>query len=130
MNFIETYVKNFRRKAKFADKVPNKTTEMNLLETFQSVRSASRRLAMADEKLINDVLRATADEALRSADTILAANAEDLLRMNPDNPKYDRLKLTPERLEGIASDMRNVANLPSPLNLTLEESTLPNGLHL
>ena len=84
MNFIETYVKNFRRKAKFADKVPNKTTEMNLLETFQSVCSASRRLAMADEKLINDVLRATADEALRSADTILAANAEDLLRMNPD----------------------------------------------
>ena len=130
MNFIETYVKNFRRKANFADKVPNKTTEMNLLETFQSVRSASRRLAMADEKLINDVLRATADEALRSADTILAANAEDLLRMNPDNPKYDRLKLTPERLEGIASDMRNVANLPSPLNLTLEERTLPNGLHL
>ena len=118
MNFIETYVKNIRRKANFADKVPNKTTEMNLLETFQSVRSASRRLAMADEKLINDVLRATADEALRSADTILAANAEDLLRMNPDNPKYDRLKLTPERLEGIASDMLTVANLPSPLNLT------------
>lgn len=50
--------------------------------------------------------------------------------MDPANPKYDRLKLTEERLEGIASDMRNVAALPSPLGRILEETVRPNGLHL
>ena len=50
--------------------------------------------------------------------------------MDPANPKYDRLKLTDERLEGIASDMRNVAALPSPLGRILEETVRPNGLHL
>ena len=50
--------------------------------------------------------------------------------MDPANPLYDRLKLTPERLEGIASDMRQVAKLPSPLGRILEDRTLPNGLRL
>ena len=91
---------------------------MNLTETFQKVRLASRRLALSDEGLINEVLRAVADETAVAAGDILAANAEDLRRMEPDDPKYDRLMLTPERLAGIAADMRNVAALPSPLNIT------------
>ena len=61
---------------------------------------------------------------------ILKANIEDLGRMDVANPKYDRLKLTKERLEAIAADMRNVAALPSPLGRILEESVRPNGLHL
>ena len=100
---------------------------MNLTETFQKVRLASRRLALSDEGLINEVLRAVADETAVAAGDILAANAEDLRRMEPDDPKYDRLMLTPERLAGIAADMRNVAALPSPLNITLEERMRPNG---
>ena len=39
--------------------------------------------------------------------TILKANVEDLGRMDVANPKYDRLKLTKERLETIAADIRN-----------------------
>ena len=103
---------------------------MNLTETFQKVRLASRRLALSDEGLINEVLRAVADETAVAAGDILAANAEDLRRMEPDDPKYDRLMLTPERLAGIAADMRNVAALPSPLNITLEERMRPNGLRI
>ena len=61
---------------------------------------------------------------------LLSANAGDLARMDPANPLYDRLKLTPERLAGIAADMRKVAQLPSPLGRTLEDRTLPNGLRL
>ena len=61
---------------------------------------------------------------------ILEANETDLSRMNPDNPKYDRLRLTEQRLLDIASDIRNVAALPSPLNQVLEESVRPNGLRL
>lgn len=50
--------------------------------------------------------------------------------MSPDNPKYDRLRLTEERLRGIASDIRNVATLPSPLGRILKESIRPNGMRL
>lgn len=103
---------------------------MNLTETFQRVRLASRLLAMADEGFINEVLQAVADEVRDAAEGILAANAEDLRRMEPNDPKYDRLKLTPERLDGIAADMRNVAALPSPLNITIEERVRPNGLRI
>lgn len=103
---------------------------MNINEVLHNVRQASRRLALMDEKQINEVLLAVADAAVQHSKEILEANKEDLQRMDPANPKYDRLKLTPERLEGIASDMRNVAALPSPLGRILEETVRPNGLHL
>ncbi|MBR4134774.1 MAG: glutamate-5-semialdehyde dehydrogenase, partial [Bacteroidales bacterium] len=61
---------------------------------------------------------------------LLEANAADLAAMDRSNPLYDRLMLTEERLKGIASDMRHVAALPSPLGRTLVERTLPNGLRL
>ena len=91
--------------------------------------------AAAQVALIPDAERAAALEAVAGAicahsAELLSANAEDLARMDPQNPLYDRLKLTQERLEGIASDMRHVAALPSPLGRTLEDRTLPNGLRL
>lgn len=68
-------------------------------------------------------------QALRDATTdILAANLLDLDRMDLENPKYDRLKLTPERIDGIASDMENVAGLASPLGKVLSESVRPDGM--
>lgn len=103
---------------------------MNINEVLHDVRQASRRLALLDEEQINKVLLAVADAAVKHSREILEANREDLQRMDPANPKYDRLKLTEERLEGIASDMRNVAALPSPLGRILEETVRPNGLHL
>lgn len=48
--------------------------------------------------------------------------------MDPANPKYDRLKLTTDRLAGIAGDMRNVASLPSPLSKVISEAIRPNGM--
>lgn len=103
---------------------------MNINEVLHDVCQASRRLALLDEEQINKVLLAVADAAVKHSREILEANREDLQRMDPANPKYDRLKLTEERLEGIASDMRNVAALPSPLGRILEETVRPNGLHL
>lgn len=96
---------------------------MNLNETFQAVRLASRKLALTDEQTVNNILLAVADEALLRTDEILEANLADLERMDPSNPKYDRLKLTKERLAGIAQDMRNVASLPSPLGRVLDDGT-------
>lgn len=103
---------------------------MNLNETFAAVRTASRQLALLGDEKINQILCAVADAIPASTPLILAENEKDLLRMDGNDPKYDRLKLTAERLESIAADIRNVATLPSPLGRVLKESTRPNGLKL
>lgn len=93
----------------------------------QSV-AASRQLITLSDDAINRILLDTADELINRQDDVLAANRKDLSRMDPANPKYDRLKLTADRLEGIAGDMKNVASLPSPLGKVLSETTRPNGM--
>lgn len=103
---------------------------MSIKETFQKVLSASRKLNLLEENKINQVLNALADAAEAGTKKILAANQKDLNRMDPQDPKYDRLKLTPERIEGIAADIRNVATLPSPLGKVLMKSDRPNGLKI
>ena len=80
-----------------------------LEEIFQASRDASIDLALLNNDTINKVLLAVADKAIQETESILAANAKDLSRMDPSNPMYDRLKLTKERIEGIAGDTRNVA---------------------
>ena len=84
---------------------------------------------ISDDKR-NEILLAVADAIIANKERILKANAEDLAKMDPKYPLYDRLQLTDKRLEDIASDMRNVSKLPSPLGRILKESTLPNGLRL
>lgn len=101
---------------------------MNLTNTFKEVRTASRKLLQLDTETINQVLLAVAEAAEAKADFILQENQKDLDRMEPTNPLYDRLKLTKERLHGIAADTRNVASLPSPLGKVLKETVRPNGL--
>lgn len=61
---------------------------------------------------------------------ILTENRRDLERMRPEDPLYDRLLLTEERLYEMADQVRSIAQSDSPVGRTLEERTLPNGLHL
>lgn len=103
---------------------------MELYETFQAVKLASRKLAMLDVNLINEILVAVADAAIDGKNTILEANLRDLYRMDISDPKYDRLKLTSSRIDDIASDIRNVSKLSSPLGNILYEDVRPNGLVL
>lgn len=101
---------------------------MNTYQSLQKASAAALSLQHISDATISQILREVAS-ALRSAtDDILKANAEDLARMSPDNPKYDRLKLTPDRIAGIAADMENVAGLQSPLGKVLSETTRPNGM--
>lgn len=93
----------------------------------QSV-TASRQLITLSDEARNSILTDTANELLKQQAKVLAANEKDLARMDPANPKYDRLKLTADRLEGIAGDMKNVATLSSPLGKVLSELTRPNGM--
>ena len=99
-------------------------------ESLKRTKAASRLLAtIADDKR-NEILLAVADAIIANKERILRANTEDLAKMDPKNPLYDRLQLTDKRLEDIATDMRNVSKLPSPLGHILKETTLPNGLRL
>ena len=99
-------------------------------EQFAKTKRASKSLALLNDQQRNEILLAVADAIITQQERILKANAEDLAKMSKENPLYDRLQLTPSRLEGIASDMRNVATLPSPLGHITKQKTLPNGLRL
>ena len=103
---------------------------MNLNETFSAVKVASRKLAQLSDERINEILNSVADATVALASYILSENEKDLAKMDPGNPKYDRLKLTDGRLKGIAADIRNVATLPSPLGKILKEKIRPNGMKL
>ena len=103
---------------------------MQLKETFENVKAASRKLNLLSDEQRNEILKAVADAIIAKKGTILEANALDLAKMDKQNPLYDRLQLTEKRLDDIASDMRNVASLPSPLGHITKEKTLPNGLRL
>ena len=103
---------------------------MQLKDTFERVKRASKSLALLSDEQRNEILNAVADAIVANQPRILDANRQDLAKMSKDNPLYDRLQLTESRLEGIASDMRNVATLPSPLGHITKQKTLPNGLRL
>jgi glutamate-5-semialdehyde dehydrogenase len=103
---------------------------MQLKETFERVKRASKSLALLSDAQRNEILNAVADAIIYNKVRILEANAQDLAKMDKANPLYDRLQLTDSRLEGIAADMRNVATLPSPLGHITKQKTLPNGLRL
>ena len=103
---------------------------MQIKETFEKVKRASKSLALLSDEQRNVILNAVADAIISNKVRILKANAEDLAKMSKENPLYDRLQLTDTRLEGIASDMRNVATLPNPLGHITKQKTLPNGLRL
>ena len=103
---------------------------MQLKETLESVKRASKTLALLSDEQRNEILLAVADAIINNQERILKANGEDLAKMDPSSPLYDRLQLSESRLEGIAADMRNVATLPSPLGHITKQKTLPNGLRL
>jgi len=93
-----------------------------------AAREASLKLLDLSESQINDVLLRLADALVANTERIVAANTIDLSRMDPADSRYDRLLLNAERIAAIAQDTRNVASLPSPLNIELSRSTRPNGM--
>lgn len=99
-------------------------------DIFEKVKAAGRELAQIPDNVRNRVLTGLADAVIRNKDMLLAANADDLSRMDRRDPMYDRLMLTARRIDDIARDMRHVAELPSPLGHTCGMKTLPNGLRL
>lgn len=97
---------------------------------LSQLRENARFMATIPEDLIQKVLKTLSAELIRQTPQILASNKKDLERMDPANPKFDRLLLNEQRIKDIAADILNVAGLPDPLHQVLEERVLPNGLLL
>jgi glutamate-5-semialdehyde dehydrogenase len=102
-------------------------------EAARWARVAARELATLSTAAKNSALHAAADNVLRDASVVLEANKEDLARAKaagtPD-AMLDRLALDPQRIDGIAAGLRQVAGLPDPIGEVLRGRTLPNGLQL
>lgn len=103
---------------------------MQFNDIFSRVKSASRSLLSLSDAERSAVLVTLASLLESDSESLLAANAHDLERMDSSNPLYDRLRLTPDRIASIAGDMRNVAVLECPLDEEVERRTLPNGILL
>ena len=99
-------------------------------KTLELLKDASYSLPVLEENQINDLLLTLADAIESNSAVLLEANAKDLARMDRSNPVYDRLLLTEDRLKGIASDMRHVAELESPVGKVIDERVRPNGMKL
>lgn len=97
---------------------------------LDNLKAASYSLPLIEESKIVSVLDSVADAIGAESESLLAANARDLAKMDRDNPMYDRLMLTRERLDGITQDMRKVAGLQNPVGAVIDRRTRPNGMEL
>jgi len=97
---------------------------------FENAKQATRTMVSLNKETINLLLNKVAEALVMQSDFILAENQKDLERMPESDPKYDRLKLTEQRIKDIASDVKNVALLNSPLGDLIHEKTLPNNLNI
>ncbi|MGK9272212.1 glutamate-5-semialdehyde dehydrogenase [Williamsia muralis] len=98
-----------------------------------AAKAASRMLARLTTIQKNQVLHDAAEALLVQTDAILAANAGDVARAEAagvESSLIDRLRLTADRVEGIAQGLRQVAVLPDPIGDVIQGKTLPNGMQL
>lgn len=96
-------------------------------------KNATRALATISSAAKNQWLLRTIDRLYAASPEILEANAHDVAAAESEGltaAQIDRLRLTPERLEGIVASLREVAALPDPVGQVLEGSVRPNGLQI
>ncbi len=79
---------------------------------------------------INQVLVDLASQLQSQSGSILQANQKDLDKMDINDPKYDRLKLTPDRIKDMSEGLKKIAELKSPIENIIEQKVLKNGLEV
>lgn len=105
---------------------------MTTLEILQAAKAAAPALAILNTQTKNEALLAMADELEAAKETILAANALDLeaAKGSVSEVMLDRLRLTEDRIRGMADGIREVVALPDPVGEVTETVTRPNGLEI
>jgi glutamate-5-semialdehyde dehydrogenase len=107
------------------------TTAQPVAEVCARAKLAARELAMLDSRTKNAALEAMAAALEQRSHEILEANSRDMeagQEAGLHSGLLDRLKLTEERVAGIARDVRAIAALPDPVGETIEGHRLENGL--
>ena len=94
----------------------------------RDVRDAARALARTSDTVRREVIRDVAERLIVATDDILRANELDLADYDGDATGRDRLKLSAERIRGVADGLRDVADLPNPLGEVVSSDVRPNGL--
>ena len=107
-----------------------KKIRMNYQIYFEKAQRAAKALSFLRDEKISEILFTIGESVINETNRILSENQKDLDRMDASDPKYDRLKLSKERIEGMASDLKTVSQLPSPLGKILSERVRPNGLKI
>jgi glutamate-5-semialdehyde dehydrogenase len=103
---------------------------MDCTTLFRDAKKATNALNSLSEQVINKTLFLIAEAAVENTKFILEENKKDLALMPESDPRYDRLILTPGRIESIAADIRQVAGLPSPIGHILSNDLRQNGLKI
>ena len=109
------------------------TLEQEIYTIGRRAREASRSLARLAASKKNKILIAMAEELVVRSPEILAANAEDTEAAEKNGltkAAIDRLRLTPDRISGMADGIRQVAALDDPVGEILRDWTRPNGIHI
>lgn len=99
-------------------------------QLFLKAKKASQKLSLLTDEERNRILSTVGENILQHKELILRENQKDLDRMNPADPKYDRLQLTSDRIDEIVADLNNVTTLSSPLERILSQHTRPNGMQI
>ena len=103
---------------------------MDCTTLFREAKNATKAFSILSEQVINKTLFLIAEAAVENTKFILEENQKDLDLMQQSDPRYDRLILTPGRIESIAADIRHVAELPSPIGHVLSKDIRQNGLKI
>lgn len=109
------------------------TLEQEIHTIGRRAREASRALARLSATQKNKILIAMADELVVRSPEILASNAEDIAAAEKNGltkAAIDRLRLTPDRISGMADGIRQVATLEDPVGEILRDWTRPNGIQI
>jgi glutamate-5-semialdehyde dehydrogenase len=112
---------------------PDNTIAATMDELGRAARQVLQPLSCCSAAQRNAALLASASGIRERADSILSANKRDLTRAEGKElgqAMMDRLALNAERLQGIASGLEAIAELPDPLGRVLAEWVRPNGLHI
>ena len=104
--------------------------ESSIIQALQKLKRAQRPIGLLTPEKTTKILEDIATLTIQQTQQILIENQKDLDRMDPNNPKYDRLLLNEERLNGIAEDIKKVAYMDPPLGKIIDQKTLPNDLQL
>ncbi|MDD5570594.1 MAG: glutamate-5-semialdehyde dehydrogenase [Bacteroidales bacterium] len=103
---------------------------MSEKDKYIKIKEASVDLIGVSEDVINDLLVCLAEKTKKNIRFLLDENIKDLKLISKDDPKYDRLKLTPQIINEIADNIINVSKLKNPVGEIISEKKLPNELML